>query len=384
MTSPTDRPEHDVEMLLRAALSEEASAIRPQGDGLSRIQQRTAGRRARWFGPALATAAVVVVAGGTVAGVLLSSSSPKEEQVAVTHPSPPPHHRQLPPTPVTSSPSTPPPTSSSSGTTVGPATGNYWAVLNDGSGSRVVEVSTTGAVTSTIATTDGSLSDLQLSGTTLYVVDRTASCATSLDSLGDGGLTTVTTSQSGWRITGYAVNGSRYVLDEIACKGAGTQLVATDTATGATNTIATPGNPPGFDNDPAWVSDTQLDVVERTGNEASVVQVNPFSATSWSDTRPACPRLDSASTLPLSLAGAGQNIIVIAQSARGYEADSCGEGVSFGLPGSGTPLSISTATGPSGADNWLTTSTDGTVWDREGSRDAVRVPAPNGVVAVAW
>lgn len=382
----TDEPDRDVQNRLRDALSDRAGSIRPRGDGLAAIQQRVARSRSWRWGPAVATAAVVAVAGASVAGVLLSTSGgPNGQTIGVTRTPPSPHHHHIAysPTPVTSSPAPVASTHTSSPDAtggVGPATGNYYAVVT-GSPNQVVEIAKTGQVLATLVRTQGFLSDLQLVSGTLYVVERTGPCATTLDSVGSGGLTTLAAPTDGWRITGYAVSTDRqaYAVDEIACKGAGTRLVSTNVTTGSTHTVKTPGNPPGFDNDPAWVSDTALDVVVRTGNEAAVQQLDPFTATSWSDTQPACPH--SAGGLPLSLAGEGQQILVIAQTSRGYSANACGNSPEFGLPGTGTPLSLST---PAGADSWLTTSTDGLVWDREGSRDPQRVAAPNGVVAVAW
>lgn len=65
--------------LLRQILAAHAEAIVPEGDGLMKIQARTAGRtRSRWLMPAGAAAAAALVAGGFLIGMQLTGDGDKD------------------------------------------------------------------------------------------------------------------------------------------------------------------------------------------------------------------------------------------------------------------------------------------------------------------
>lgn len=63
MTFPRD-PDSSLEQLLRGALQDEAESISPAGDGLARIQQRTAARRNRWWLQPVAVLGAAAAVGG--------------------------------------------------------------------------------------------------------------------------------------------------------------------------------------------------------------------------------------------------------------------------------------------------------------------------------
>src|SRR5437868_6709454 len=102
MTYPRD-PDSGLEELLRSTLHGEAETVTPSGDGLTRIQQRTAahGRRL-WLRPVAVVggAAVAAVAGFTAYAV---TSSHQNDRDTVTADNPPSLPASTPPaTPTTS------------------------------------------------------------------------------------------------------------------------------------------------------------------------------------------------------------------------------------------------------------------------------------------
>src|SRR4051794_12721922 len=92
MTYPRD-PDSSLEELLRSTLHGEAETVTPSGDGLARIQQRTAARGRRlWLRPVAVVggAAVAAAAGFTAYAVTSSQQSGRDTVTANNPPSLPP------------------------------------------------------------------------------------------------------------------------------------------------------------------------------------------------------------------------------------------------------------------------------------------------------
>lgn len=102
MTNPRE-PDSRLEELLRSSLHGEAETISPSGDGLARIQQRTAarGRRLWWRPVAVVGGAAVAAAAGFTAYAVTSAHQDSNDSVAAHNPTP------LPSTPVASTSTTP-------------------------------------------------------------------------------------------------------------------------------------------------------------------------------------------------------------------------------------------------------------------------------------
>ena len=96
MTFPRD-PDSSLEELLRSALQGEADSISPGGDGLARIQQRTAARRSRrlWLRPIAVVGAAAVAGGAGFTAYALTSHPDTNDSIATKLPTP------LPSTPAT-------------------------------------------------------------------------------------------------------------------------------------------------------------------------------------------------------------------------------------------------------------------------------------------
>ena len=101
MTNPRD-PDSGLEELLRSSLHGEAETISPSGDGLARIQQRTAARGRRlWLRPvAVVGGAAVAAAAGFTAYAVTSSQQNGRDTVSANNPTP------LPPTTPPATPTT--------------------------------------------------------------------------------------------------------------------------------------------------------------------------------------------------------------------------------------------------------------------------------------
>src|SRR4051794_21989431 len=90
MTNPRE-PDSRLEDLLRSSLHGEAETISPSGDGLARIQQRTAARGRRlWLRPvAVVGGAAVAAAAGFTAYAVTSANDNGRDSVASDTPTPP-------------------------------------------------------------------------------------------------------------------------------------------------------------------------------------------------------------------------------------------------------------------------------------------------------
>jgi hypothetical protein len=400
MTGP-DRPtpsgDDAVEAMLRAALAGEAGQVRPAGDALARIQARTTQARTTrrhllggWrVGPVLATAAVVAVAGGSVAAVLLASggsggSSPIGLAGTAS------------PTASTGA-STPRPTSSP--VAVGPATRSYDAIVGQ---RHLVEVSEAGVVTP-LLDFSGRASDLQVSDGAVYaLVDGGGSCGNQVvvADVTTGSVSAVAPSDAGFHITGYAVSThgggtatavTREALIENSCQGAGTEVVAMGAPGPTGHTITQQGNPPEFTGNPAWLPDGQLGAVLRTGNAASVVEFDPFTATSYDDATPTCAAANSPDSLPLSTAASGRTVLAAGQSAGGgitYVCAGNGDSPAFKLPAGHLAKDVSVAASADQAAGAaaaaLETDSQGNVWTWDAAGQPQELKAPEGVTAAAW
>ena len=108
MTNPRE-PDSRLEDLLRSSLHGEAETISPSGDGLARIQQRTAARGRRlWLRPvAVVGGAAVAAVAGFTAYAVTSSQDNGPDSVAANNPTPPATSPAITPTATQSS--TPPP-----------------------------------------------------------------------------------------------------------------------------------------------------------------------------------------------------------------------------------------------------------------------------------
>ena len=89
MTFPRE-PDSSLEELLRSALHGEADSISPAGDGLARIQQRTAARRTRWWLRPVAVVGAAAFAGaaGFTAYAVTSAQHDERDSLANKNPSP--------------------------------------------------------------------------------------------------------------------------------------------------------------------------------------------------------------------------------------------------------------------------------------------------------
>src|SRR3954471_15812105 len=89
MTYPRD-PDSGLEELLRSTLHGEAETVTPSGDGLARIQQRTAARGRRlWLRPvAVVGGAAVPPVAGFTAYAVTSSHDNGPDSVAIDNPPP--------------------------------------------------------------------------------------------------------------------------------------------------------------------------------------------------------------------------------------------------------------------------------------------------------
>src|SRR3954447_22364916 len=109
MTYPRD-PDSGLEELLRSTLHGEAETISPSGDGLARIQQRTAARGRRlWLRPvAVVGGAAVAAVAGFTAYAVTNSQDNGPDSVAANNPTPPATTPAITPT-ATQSSTLPPP-----------------------------------------------------------------------------------------------------------------------------------------------------------------------------------------------------------------------------------------------------------------------------------
>src|SRR5436305_5203280 len=103
MTNPRE-PDSRLEELLRSSLHGEAETISPGGDGLARIQQRTAARSRRmWLRPvAVVGAAAVAAAAGFTAYAVTSAHHDERDSVASHNPTVLPSTPATAPSPTTS------------------------------------------------------------------------------------------------------------------------------------------------------------------------------------------------------------------------------------------------------------------------------------------
>src|SRR5437764_10839775 len=110
MTFPRD-PDSSLEELLRSSLHGEAETISPSGDGLARIQQRTAARGRRlWLRPvAVVGGAAVAAVAGFTAYAVTSANHSGDDSLLSKQPTVVPSTPQTSPFPTATTSNTPPP-----------------------------------------------------------------------------------------------------------------------------------------------------------------------------------------------------------------------------------------------------------------------------------
>lgn len=391
----------DFETALRDALHEEAATASAAPDALARIRIRIdrpgsdPGRRSHsfWFGAGGAIVATAAVAAAAAAGVLAFTGASPHSHTGTGTGRPGPGTspasgggHSAGPSPTSSTPSSTP----SQGLRSGKAL-SYVAIAH----SKLVDVSgPTHHVLrlSGAASQASQLSDLSSSptGGVLHAIQGAGSCGAQLVKVGSGAGHPVTSDvapPAGYSVTGYALDGSRVAAVETACDGSGGRLVASDSATGSDHTVTWQGNPPAVVGNPAWAGPQALDVVWRTGTEATPVQLNPFTADRIDTGAPACGNFDSATYLPENLQGSGSDVFVVAQAAGGTTVLTCdpsvGPQVAFHVP----RAAAATAATLRGNGHWrvLLADSQGKLWlwpGSAGSKAHVVRTAPKGITAI--
>jgi hypothetical protein len=141
-------------------------------------------------------------------------------------------------------------------------------------------------------TSGSGASDPQHVGNNLYFLQHVSSCANTIQRvpLAGGSTSRVLASPSGATVSGYGVDSAGRIAALLArCSDNAQQLYVTDSQAHRTHSTAYAAQPPGAEANPVWVeedprsavgSTLQLAVVVRTGTQAHVSLLDPFTATS--------------------------------------------------------------------------------------------------------
>lgn len=377
----------DFETALRDALAEEAAAVTPSVDGLSQIRRRIATgvshtpvRRAHspWLGTrgaVVATAAVAVIA-TVLALVFVGGGEPARHHTVPASqppsPQPSPQLSQASPAPGTAA--------------VLPA--HFYAITK---GATVDEYATaTGRHVERLTPQQSQvpLSDLQRDGNRLFFIKGGLSpCRNEVDAVdaaAGGAATLIQHSDPGFKISAYATNGGRLALVEQGCSSAQrNELVTIDGGNGRRHVISWQGNPPAIIGDPAWVDGgKQLAVIWRGGTQASVLKVDPSTATGVQGQQ----LCGGPAYLPEQLAAAGGKLYTVAQQGRAIvvQCSTPPTGPSVVLPRQDQPGDLAAVSAGSKTALLALSPTNGAVRAWLTGHRPRQVPALKGISSIAW